>query len=310
MHPHLLTWALSNPWAMRPEAMAAYAIVLASHYAGERALAAALANHEPQAGADAKVAAEMQGGNRAVGNVAVIPVMGPIVEWPHQVDVCEGGTSTRAILRAMAAVEADDTIAGAVMVFATPGGSVYGVAEAGDAINRVKAKKPVYGVAQSLAASAGYWLLSQCTEAYCSPGGEVGSIGVYSGHQDISRALEMQGVRIELFSAGKFKTEGHPFGPMSEEGKDFAQKRAQDYYGDFTRAVAKGRGVAVDAVRTGMGEGRVLGAKDALAEKMIDGIATMEEVIAKMQRQARAQPGRRASVASAEAQIALLRASC
>ena len=307
MNPHLLTWALSTPWAMRPEAMAAYAVVLASHYAGSKALAAALAQHEPQAGAEAK-AAELPGGARPAGNVAVIPVMGPIVEWPHQVDLCEGGTSTRSISRALAAVEADDTIAGAVMVFATPGGSVYGVAEAGDAINRVKAKKPVYGVAQSLAASAGYWLLSQCTEAYCSPGGEVGSIGVYSGHEDISRALEMAGVRIELFSAGKYKVEGHPFGPMSEEGKAFAHKRAMDYYGDFTRAVAKGRGVAVETVRNGMGEGRVLGAKDALAEKMIDGIATMDEVIAKMQRQSRAQPARRAALANAQAQLAVLRA--
>ncbi len=291
-HPHLLAWALSTPWAMRPDSMAAYAMVLAAHYGTPGALAAAVsdfkASSEPQAAAPSA--------SRRSGSIAVVSVTGPIVEWPSQIDMCEGGTSTRAISRAMEEHEADDSVSGIVLAFSTPGGSVYGVQEAGDTINRVKGRKPVYGVAQSLAASAGYWLLSQCTEAYCSPGGEVGSIGVYSGHEDISKALEMQGVKIELFSAGKYKTEGHPFGPMDEEGKAYQQQRAQDYYGAFTRAVAKGRGVPVDAVRSGMGEGRVLGAEAALAEKMIDGIDNLEGVIGRLQRATRAaRPARLAS---------------
>lgn len=300
-NPHLLAWALSTPWAMRPEAMSAYAMVLASHYAGQGALAAALANFKPQSGVSASepMAAAGGGASKRAGGTAVIYVMGPIVEWPSQIDMCEGGTSTRQLMAALNEVEADETITGAMLVFSTPGGSVYGVEEAGATINRVKAKKPIFGVAQSLAASAGYWLLSQCTEAYCTPGGEVGSIGVYSGHEDISKALEMAGVKIELFEAGKFKTEGHPFGPMSEEGKAYQRQRAQDYYGPFTKAVARGRGVPIEAVRSGMGEGRVVGADVALAEKMIDGIASADEVLAKLQRAVRAAHKPRAAAAQA-----------
>lgn len=296
-HPHLLAWALSTPWAMRPEAMAAYAMVLAAHYGSPGAMAAAVSGFKSQSGSEPQAAAASSGGGTRSGSVAVIPVVGPIVEWPGQIDMCEGGTSTRQVSALLTQAESDETVAGLMMVFSTPGGSVYGVQEVGDTINRVKSKKPVFGVAQSLAASAGYWMLSQCTEAYCSPGGEVGSIGVYSGHKDISKALELAGVKIELFSAGKYKTEGHPFGPMDAEGKAFQQQRAQDYYGAFTKAVARGRGVPIDAVRNGMGEGRVLGADAALAEKMIDGVASMEEVLAKLQRSTR-RPSRSALAAA------------
>ena len=289
-HPHLLAWALSTPWAMRPDSMAAYAMVLAAHYGTPGALAAAVSNF--QAGSEPQAAAPSS--SRRSGNVAVVPVTGPIVEWPGQIDMCEGGTSTRQISAALTELEADDSVVGIVLAFSTPGGSVYGVQEAGDTINRVKGRKPVYGVAQSLAASAGYWLLSQCTEAYCSPGGEVGSIGVYSGHEDISKALEMQGVKIELFSAGKYKTEGSPFEPLGEEARAAMQARVNDYYSLFVRAVAKGRGVSVDDVRGGFGEGRVVGAQQAVKLGMADRVDTYDATVARLARGGTRPSGQRA----------------
>jgi ClpP class serine protease len=56
-----------------------------------------------------------------------------------------------------------------------------------------------------------------------------------------------------------------------------------DYYNAFIQAVAVGRGVTVDDVRNGMGEGRVLGADAALAQRMVDGIASFDDVLARMQ---------------------------
>lgn len=280
MNAHLLAQCLSTPWAMMPERMAAYAAVLARHYAGT--LPPAQHSAEVQAAQQAKSAS-----SRA-GSIAVIPVMGAIVEWPSQIDICDGGTSTRQISAALAQAENDETVGQILMVFSTPGGSVYGMPEVCDDMARVKASKPIFGVAQSLAASAGYWMLSQCTEAYCTPGGEVGSIGVYSGYENVKKALEMAGVDVQLFSAGKFKTEMSPFGDgLSDEAKAYQLQRANDYYAMFTKGVAKGRGVGIDAVRSGMGEGRVLGADAALAAGMIDGIDTYEGVLKRMQKAAK-----------------------
>ena len=64
----------------------------------------------------------------------------------------------------------------------------------------------------------------------------------------------------------------------------FLQSRVDDYYQSFTKAVAKARGVNIDAVRNGMGQGRVLGADAALAQNMVDGILTFDQVVKKMQK--------------------------
>ena len=65
------------------------------------------------------------------------------------------------------------------------------------------------------------------------------------------------------------------------------QSRVDDYYASFTKAVARGRGVPIAQVRDGMGQGRVLGADAALADGMVDGVATFDEVVRRMRRDAR-----------------------
>ena len=65
------------------------------------------------------------------------------------------------------------------------------------------------------------------------------------------------------------------------------QSRVDDYYAAFTKAVALGRGVPISQVRESMGQGRVLGADAALSQNMVDGIATLDDVIKKMRRDAR-----------------------
>jgi ClpP class serine protease len=122
----------------------------------------------------------------------------------------------------------------------------------------------------------------------------VGSIGVWQAHQDLSKALDKAGVATTLISAGKFKTEGHPYGPLPGDAKAFFQSRIDDYYAAFTDAVAKGRKVSVAQVRNGMGQGRVLGAQAALAERMIDGIGTFQQVAGGMLRNVRPGGGRTA----------------
>jgi ClpP class serine protease len=111
----------------------------------------------------------------------------------------------------------------------------------------------------------------------------VGSIGVWQAHFDYSKALEEEGVKTTLVSAGKFKVEGNPYVPLDPEAQAFMQSRVDDYYNAFIQAVAVGRGVSVDDVRNGMGEGRVLGADAALAQHMVDGIASFDDVLARMQ---------------------------
>ena len=278
MTTHFLAELLATPWALQPERMAAYAAVLARRYAGVIVAAA-----EPAAAAP--VAAARAGGR--AGAVAVVPVVGTITQRASMMSLCDGGTSTQAISRALREANADETVSAIVLDIDSPGGSVYGVAELAAEIRA--SAKPVTAIANSLAASAAYWLGTAASEFYVTPGGEVGSIGVWMAHEDWSKALEEQGVAVTLISAGKFKTEGNPYGPLPDEARQFMQSRTDDYFGAFTRDVAKGRSrpgapVSVEQVRQGMGQGRVLGAAQAKAENMVDGVMTFDEVISRVAR--------------------------
>ncbi len=99
-----------------------------------------------------------------------------------------------------------------------------------------------------------------------------------------------EGIQPTLISAGKFKVEGNPYAPLDEEAQGFMQSRVDDYYASFTKAVARGRGVPIAQVREGMGQGRVLGADAAQAQGMVDGVATFDDVVRKMRREAGAKP--------------------
>ena len=164
----------------------------------------------------------------------------------------------------------------------SPGGQVYGISELADAIFAARAAKPIAAIANSLAASAAYWAASQASEFYSAPGAEVGSIGVYTMHVDYSEALKKEGINVSYISAGRFKVEGNPHQPLDDAARAAVQTTIDGYYDAFVRAVARGRGTTLKAVRDGMGQGRVLLGDKAKAEKMIDGTATLAEVVGRM----------------------------
>lgn len=146
-------------------------------------------------------------------------------------------------------------------------------------------------IANHLAASAAYWIGSAADELVVTPSGEVGAIGVFAAHEDISKSLEMEGIAISLISAGKYKTEGNPYEPLSDEARAAIQAEVDGYYDMFVKAVARNRGVKPADVRGGFGEGRVVRAQQAVSLGMADRIATLDETIERLQRGSARKPG-------------------
>jgi capsid assembly protease len=107
---------------------------------------------------------------------------------------------------------------------------------------------------------------------------------VYSYHEDVSKALEMQGRKPTLIKAGPNKAEGHPAFPLGEEAAAHVQSRVDDYYAMFVRDVAKGRGVPVATVRDSFGGGRMFGAQEAVRLGMADRVGTLDDTVRRMQR--------------------------
>jgi ClpP class serine protease len=168
--------------------------------------------------------------------------------------------------------------------------------ELADEIQSARAQKPVVAIANSLAASAAYWIGCAASEFYVTPGWRGWEHRCVAGAPGLTvKALDEAGVKTTLISAGKFKVEGNPYAPLDEDAQAFMQTRVDEYYTAFTRSVAKGRGVPIAQVRDAMGQGRVLGADAALAQGMVDGVASFDEVLRKMRKASKPTVAARAS---------------
>ena len=308
-HELLVAEFLATPWALMPERLSAVSSVLARWSVGTPPSD----QKKGRIKADRAVrdARRQASTAQSAGGVAVLPLYGVITQRGNMIqDVSgPGSTSTQQFGSALRQLLADDTVGQILIDIDSPGGSVYGVAELADEIQSARAQKPVVAIANSLAASAAYWIGCAASELYVTPGGEVGSIGVWQAHQDYSRALDEAGVKTTLISAGKFKVEGNPYAPLDEDAQAFMQTRVDEYYTAFTRSVAKGRGVPIAQVRDAMGQGRVLGADGALAQNMVDGVASFDEVLRKMRKASKPTVTARASpsqLSLARTELALL----
>ena len=285
----LIAEFLSTPWALMPERLNAVSAVMArwsSHAPASAEVLAGIDTDKIAREARRQTATSVSG-----GGIAVLPLYGVITQRGNMIEDVSGAgsVSTQKFASALRQALADESVSQILIDIDSPGGSVYGVAELANEIVAARAQKPIIAIANSLAASAAYWIGCSASEFYVTPGGEVGSIGVWQAHFDYSQALAAEGVTPTLISAGTYKVEGNPYAPLDPEAQAFMQSRVDDYFLTFSKAVAKGRGVPIAQVRNAMGQGRVLGADAALEQNMVDGIVTLDEAIRKMLLKARAQ---------------------
>jgi capsid assembly protease len=232
--------------------------------------------------ANAVQAASGAGNLSSGGNVAVLPIYG-VISHRASMDISGGGGFNIQGFRQRFRQALDEpSISTIVLDVDSPGGSVDGVDELAKEIHQARGQKKIVAVANTLAASAAYYIASAADEFVVTPSGEVGSIGVYRVHQDASGFYSQKGIVPTLIKAGKFKTEGNPFGPLDDEASTALQANVDAYYDMFVKAVARNRGVAVDAVRNGFGEGRTVMAKEAVKLGMADRVATLDEVLTEL----------------------------
>lgn len=220
----------------------------------------------------------------AGGKVAILGLKGMITPQPSLMALLfgAGGGGLVGFRKDLREAVADPDVSHIVMDVDSPGGLVDMVPEVAQDIYEAREAKPIVAVANTLAASAAYWLASQANEVIVSPSAEVGSIGVYQLHRDVSGALEASGIKPTLISAGKYKVEGNPFEPLSDEARGAAQQAVDDYYGMFVADVARGRGVEAQDVSEGYGEGRTLTAKRAVKAGLADKVASLGDTVARL----------------------------
>lgn len=213
------------------------------------------------------------------GGIAVVPIMGALSRRGDFFTDILGWATYEGIAETVAQLAADRSIARIVLRVDSPGGTVFGVEDAAQAVADAAKRKPVVAIADGLMASAAYWVASGATEIIATPGSELGSIGVIAVHTDLSGALAQDGIVATEVKAGKHKGEGSPLRPLSDEDRAALEERIEAQYQLFTARVARGRKVSVEDVRAGFGEGRVLTAQAAVKAGLANRIARMGDVI-------------------------------
>lgn len=228
--------------------------------------------------------------------IAVIPIYGVIDRHPQSL-----GTSTERIGAMVDQAMARSDIEGILFDVDSPGGTVGGTPELAAKIFAARGKKPMLALANGLMASAAYWIGSAADEVWVTPSGDVGSIGVYTVHEDWSESLKQDGVKVTPISYGKYKLEGAPWEPLSDEARERLQARVDAAGTWFTKDVAAHRGDTPAAVRAGYGQGRVLSAKEAVTEKLADKVGTFAEAVTRLSKMVKRGP----SAAARERSLAL-----
>jgi len=267
-----------TPWAIIPSRLADIVDVLRFQAGGGK-----LTPEEIRAYVDVEAAARREPEARR-GKIAVLGVRGIIANRIEQVDNISGpgGTSVESLTNRFRGALADDSVKAIILDIDSPGGSVDGVQEFATEVLEARGRKPIRAIANTLAASAAYWVGVSADELSVTPSGEVGSIGVFASHSDLSAALEADGEKITLIHAGRYKVEGNPFEPLSDSAREYIQTRVDAHYGAFTDHVGRSRGVDTSAVVDGFGEGRVVSATDAVEIGMADRVETLDSLVERL----------------------------
>jgi capsid assembly protease len=285
----VLDYVTTHPWAIQRETLDAMVEVLELRVDGGRLADDVIAER--------LAAARSRQGPRKAGAAGVVPIHGVIMPRTDLMTAMSGGTSVEGIRQAFRDALADDEVSRIVFDVDSPGGSVEGIPELAAEIRAARGQTPMTAIADYTAASAAYWLAAQADELVASPSAIVGSVGVYGVHTDVSGMNEALGVRPTYIHAGRFKVEGNPDAPLTDDARTHIQSLVDASYDLFVRDLAAGRGASQKAILEGYGEGRAFDPKAAQARGMVDRIATFDEVLASNAPRMRA---RRSAEAEAE----------
>src|SRR5438067_5662651 len=174
----------------------------------------------------------------------------------------------------------DDRVKAIVLEVDSPGGEVTASDAIYSALVKVRARKPVVVYMDSLAASGGY---------YVSCGGKclmanetmiTGSIGVIIQTLNYEQLLNKIGLASVVFKSGKFKDMLNGARPITPEERELVQNFIMSTYDKFLGIVAKERNLPADLLRNTIADGRILSGKEALQNKLIDGLGELDDAFA------------------------------
>ncbi len=175
----------------------------------------------------------------------------------------------------------DRRVKAIVLEIDSPGGEVTAADQIYHAVVEARARKPVVVYMESLAASGGYYV--SCGGRYLMANDTTitGSIGVIIQTLNYEQLFNKIGLAAVIFKSGKFKDMLNGARPVTPEERELVQSFVMKTYEKFLGIVASERNLSADLLRNTVADGRILSGRDALNNKLIDGLGQIEDAYAK-----------------------------
>jgi ClpP class serine protease len=226
-----------------------------------------------QLGADAGTQHYKSFDEAPAGSTAVLGINGPILKD----DFCDVGMNGKA--EQIRAAYQHPNINSIIIKMDTPGGQSNAPALAADAIRESIADGvPVIGwVDHGMAASAGYWILAACSEAWLSqPSDQVGSIGAYQ------RVRKNASTDVLEVYAPQSKQKNLPQRAAATGDTSHLEAELAQLVDVFHASVQADRGDRLSATGTWKEGGLFMG-ESAVTEGLADGICTFAQAVQRVQ---------------------------
>ncbi|MFY9836957.1 MAG: signal peptide peptidase SppA [Xanthobacteraceae bacterium] len=175
---------------------------------------------------------------------------------------------------------ARSSLARAVIVHVdSPGGTTAGSEQLFDSLSRLREKKPLVVVVDSLAASGGYITAIAADHIVAQQTSLVGSIGVLFQYPNVTDLLDKIGVKVESVKSSPLKAAPNGYEPTSPEARAALESIIQDSYAWFKGIVQDRRHLTDPQLQTAS-DGRVFTGRQAVDLKLIDEIGDERTAIA------------------------------
>jgi len=129
-----------------------------------------------------------------------------------------------------------------------------------------------------VAASGGYYIACACDTIVANPGTLTGSIGALMEFMTAEELIRKVGLRFEVVKAGEVKDIGSISRKMTPAERAMLQSMLDDVHLQFMEAVAEGRGIDLDSLRT-YADGRVFTGRQAWYLGLVDTLGTLDDAL-------------------------------
>lgn len=212
--------------------------------------------------------------NPNAGNqIAVLYAVGEIGEF-------EGaGINCHNLVPIIVRLAEEPEVKGMVLRVNSPGGSVFGSEQIGEALDYFKSKgKPLAVSMGDYAASGGYWISAGADIIYADPLTVTGSIGIFGLVPNVGKLVNMIGLHPQTVSTNPGVMFPSIFYPMSADQEAALQKNVERGYDKFINRVAEGRHKSAEYIRS-IAEGRVWSALQAQKLGLVDRLGGLEQAV-------------------------------